>query len=269
MKCNKRDKERGRDMGVILVVLDGLSAQVGRNTLGFLSALVKEDKGHYREITCELPSMSRPLYECILTGKKPIESGIVNNDISRLSYEKSIFHYAKEAGLITAAAAYHWVSELYNRTPFNPETDRYIADINLTIPYGHFYFEDHYPDSHLFLDGEYLRKLHEPDFLFIHSMNIDDAGHKYGLDSAQYRNAARSADMHLSNYLPKWLKEGYQIIITADHGMNIDHSHGGTLPEEQEVPLFIFGSEHREWLDAKITQTDIQAMVCQMLKIAC
>lgn len=254
-------------MGVILVVLDGLNAAVARETLGFLSALVDEDKGHYREITCELPSMSRPLYECILTGKKPIESGIVNNDISRLSHEKSIFHYAKEAGLVTAAAAYHWVSELYNRTPFNPEIDRYVTDVNLTIPYGHFYFEDHYPDSHLFLDGEYLRKQYQPDFLFIHSMNIDDAGHKYGLDSPQYRNAARRADTDLSNYLLQWLQDGYQVIVTADHGMNRDHSHGGTLPEEREVPLFILGSEHRDWMNLDILQTDIQSMVCKMLKI--
>jgi hypothetical protein len=48
----------------------------------------------------------------------PIDSGIVHNNVSRLSNQRSIFHYARDAGLKTAAAAYHWVSELYNRSPF-------------------------------------------------------------------------------------------------------------------------------------------------------
>jgi predicted AlkP superfamily pyrophosphatase or phosphodiesterase len=59
--------------------------------------------------------LSRPLYECILTGVPPIDSGIVHNNVARLSSQRSIYHYARDAGLKTAAAAYHWVSELYNR----------------------------------------------------------------------------------------------------------------------------------------------------------
>lgn len=70
-------------------------------------------------------------------------------------------------------------------------------------------------------------------------MNIDDAGHRFGLNSMQYRNAARRADMLLSNYINLWLDDGYQIIVTSDHGMNNDLSHGGNLIEEREVPFIL------------------------------
>ncbi len=66
---------------------------------------------------------------------------------------------------------------------------------------------------------------------------------QFGFDSPQYRNAARHADIILSNYIPAWIEQGYQILITSDHGMNNDRSHGGTLPEECLVPLFVVGSQ--------------------------
>ncbi len=105
---------------VILVLLDGLNHSVARDCMGHLQALCGAGRGQSYRLECELPSLSRPLYECILTGVPPIDSGILHNDVVRLSQEQSLFHYARAAGLSTAAAAYHWVSELYNRAPFDP-----------------------------------------------------------------------------------------------------------------------------------------------------
>lgn len=99
----------------ILVVLDGLNYQVAEHALGHLQAYCMAGRGALYCLQCELPALSRPLYECILTGVKPIDSGVVHNDVVRLSTQRSIFHYARDAGLSTAAAAYHWVSELYNQ----------------------------------------------------------------------------------------------------------------------------------------------------------
>ena len=86
------------------------------------------------------------------------------------------------------------------------------------------------------------------------------------LDSRQYRNSARVADIILSNYIDDWVRDGYQILITSDHGMNNDLSHGGILPEEREVPLFVIGDAftHQE---AVIKQTELCGMVCQLLAL--
>ncbi|KUI99214.1 alkaline phosphatase family protein [Vibrio sp. MEBiC08052] len=249
---------------VILVVLDGLNLSVARQCLGYLNGLIASQQATLYPLTCELPSLSRPLYECLLTGVPPVASGIVHNQINRRSHHESVFSLASQQGKKTAAAAYHWFSELYNRSPYHPVEDRFTNDPTLNIQHGIFYHWDHYPDEALFLDAEYLRRHYDPDFLLIHPMNIDDAGHQAGLDSAHYRNTARKADMILSDHLPRWMAAGYQILITSDHGMNNDRSHGGTLTEEREVPLLVIG-DHFSHQPTQIAQTDICGVICELL----
>lgn len=256
-----------RSDNVILVVLDGLNYSVAHHCMGYLNGLIEADSATLYKMECELPSMSRPLYECILTGVPPIKSGIVNNEVVRLSRFDSIFSLARLAGKTTAAAAYYWVSELYNRAPFVATRDRFTNDKQLTIQHGCFYQADHYPDDHLFVDAEYLRTQYSPDFLLIHPMNIDDTGHKFGLDSSQYRNAARKTDIILSNYLPLWIEQGYQIIVTSDHGMNNDHSHGGILLEERAVPLFVIGDKFSHQAQCTVEQTALCGTICALLDI--
>lgn len=79
---------------VILVVLDGLNCKSASINMGYLNALCKENLGKFYSLECELPSMSRPLYECLLTGVKPVLSGIINNKLS-FSKQTSIFTFAK------------------------------------------------------------------------------------------------------------------------------------------------------------------------------
>ena len=92
---------------VILVVLDGLSYSVAHHCMGYLNGLIKANSATLYQLECELPSMSRPLYECILTGVPPVKSGIVNNQIVRLSHFESLFSLARQAEKTTAAAAYY------------------------------------------------------------------------------------------------------------------------------------------------------------------
>ena len=201
---------------VILVILDGLNFQVAEECLGFLMGHVEQGSARLFKLRCELPSLSRPLYETILTGVTPLEHGVINNNVIRLSNQTSVFSLARKAGKKTAAAAYSWISELYNRAPFNPVTDRQVIDEELIIQYGLYYWEDHYPDSHLYADAEHLRVQYNPDFMLVHPMNIDDQGHKHGLLASQYRNVAAKSDQLLSLYLPAWLQAGYQVMITSD-----------------------------------------------------
>ena len=245
----------------ILVLLDGLNYGVAQHAMGHLQAYCAAGRAALYKLECELPALSRPLYECILSGVPPIDSGIVHNNVNR------VFHYARDAGLTTAAAAYHWFSELYNRSPFDAARDRHTEAPELPIQHGHFYWADHYPDAHLFADAESLRLRHAPDFLLVHPMNIDDAGHKHGLDTPQYRNSARVADIILAEYLQRWLDAGYQVLVTADHGMNNDRSHNGLLTEEREVPLFVLGDAFSLDGYAQPKQTDLCGTLCELLGV--
>lgn len=253
---------------VILVLLDGLNYKVAHECMGYLQGLIEHGYGYLYKLQCELPSMSRPLYECILTGVSPINSGVMCNLYNKRSVNESIFSLCKNSNKITAASAYHWVSELYNSAPFDLVEDRIVNNENLNIMHGIFYQWDYYPDEAVFADGEYLRRKYDPDFLFIHPMNIDDAGHSAGYDSALYRNAARKSDMYLSIYIKNWIDSGYQVMVTADHGMNLDKSHSGILECEREVPLFVFGNKFIKNKNLQIKQTEICGTACEILGIS-
>ncbi|WP_462327114.1 alkaline phosphatase family protein [Desulfobaculum sp.] len=252
---------------VILVLVDGLSAKVAHACMGYLQAIVNAGHAQSYTLTCELPSLSRPLYECILTGVPPIVSGIVDNGVVRRSRHDSIFSLATGAGRTTAAAAYHWVSELYNRAPYDPTRDRYTDDPALPIQHGIFYNVDHYPDCHLFADAQHLLARHAPDLLFLHPMNVDDAGHTHGGDGDGYRAAARRMDSLLSRYVPQWQDAGHQVIITSDHGMAPDRMHGGTTDDERRVPLYVTGSRFSMNPSASPAQTQLCGLVCELLGI--
>ena len=252
---------------VILVVLDGLAYATAEQCMGYLQGLKAQGKTTLYKIQCELPSKSRPLYETILTGIPPVLSGIVHNEVTRNSNQQSVFSLARREGLVSAAAAFHWFSELYNRSPYDAVRDRHTVDPTQLIPYGCFYHADHYPDSYLYLDAESLRRRHNPDFLLIHPMNIDNAGHRDGVDSSHYRNTVRNSDGELSKYLPRWIEEGYQVLITADHGMNGDKSHGGILPEERDIPLYLIGESFSHQPDCTPMQTELCGNICELLAI--
>jgi len=251
---------------LIVVVLDGLRYDTARRCLGYVEHLVEQGEAVCYRVKSELPSLSRPLYETLLTGTPAAVNGITANHVVRPSQERSVFHLAREAGLKTAAAAYHWVSELYNSAPFNPMLDRHQHDESRAIQHGSFYFEDHYPDTHLFADAEYLRRSRDPDFLYVHSMNVDDAGHKFGGESKEYDFAVRVADGILATLLPVWLAEGYRTIVTSDHGMNALGHHGGTEPSERTVPLYVFGERPFELgEDEELPQLAMAPLMCRYL----
>lgn len=253
---------------VVLIVVDALRFDTACSHMGFLHHLVERKVAARYKICSEVPALSRPLYETILTGTPPIVHGVTSNMTVRLSTQKSVFHVAKEHGLSTAASAYYWVSELYNRAPFNHMADRIQLDTSLPIDNGLFYFEDHYPDSHVFADAAWLMDEKQPDFLYIHPMNVDDDGHKFTADSTQYRNRVLAMDAILSLFIPKCMAQGYEVIVTADHGMTSDGNHGGTTDEDRYVPLFVISDSVKAGInEGVVSQLQIAPLCCHLLKM--
>lgn len=253
---------------VVLIVVDALRFDTACTHMGFMHHLVERKIAARYKVCSEVPSLSRPLYETILTGTPPIVHGVTSNMTVRLSTQNSLFHLAKENGLSTAAAAYYWVSELYNRAPFVHMEDRLQLDTQLPIENGLFYFEDHYPDSHLFTEAAWLMDQKQPDFLYIHPMNVDDDGHKFTADSAQYRNRVLAVDALLSLFIPKCLAQGYEVIVTADHGMTSDGNHGGTTAEDRHVPMFVISNYVKAGInDEIVSQLQIAPLCCYLLNI--
>ena len=249
---------------ILFVLLDGLAASTARQCLSYPQALEEAGQARYSELECFLPPLSRPTYATLLCGLPPIKSGIMHNDDKRACPAPTIFASAQKAGLVTAAAAYYWMSELCNVTPFDPACHRLTNAPGMPIEHGLFYSNDDYPDNELFNDAAALFQGFEPDLLMIHTMGIDYAGHCRGAHSHEYRNAARRVDGLLARWLPQWQKQGYSVLVTSDHGMNEDHSHNDNSEITRRVPFWLFGPAW-ENLPMPANQTEIANLVLQGL----
>src|SRR5215212_9281599 len=236
---------------VILIMSDALRYDVATTHMGFLGHLVETKQATLYKIIGELPSMSRPMYETIHTGMPTSAHGIVANTIVRLSTFPSIFQCVKESGKVTAAVAYYWVSELYNRAPFNWIDDKEVDDENLLVQHGRFHRTDDYPDEESFASAAFLIRKFSPDYLLLHPVMMDYTGETYGSDSSQYRRQAIKQDVLLGPLSVEWRERGYTILVTGDHGINSDGHHGGTAPEQREVPLFILSPDGKDDKNSK------------------
>ncbi|QXE17923.1 alkaline phosphatase family protein [Clostridium sp. 001] len=251
---------------LIFILLDGLTRKGAKDHMGYLWHMVEYKKAKYVNIRGELPSLSRPCYETIFTGTPVCEHGITSNNITRNSNMENIFSLARKSNLTTGAAAYSWISELYNISPFNNMRHRQLHDDDLNIQHGIYYFDDSYPDTHLFLDGEYLRNTYCPDLLLIHPMGLDFVGHKYGSSSREYEAKLVEMDSILANLIPLWLKDEYSIIVTSDHGMSELGNHGGNVDLLRNLPLFIFDNSV-DFEKEEYSQLIVAPLICEILKI--
>jgi predicted AlkP superfamily pyrophosphatase or phosphodiesterase len=254
---------------VILVLSDGLRYDTAAAGMGYLGHLVEAKLASLYKVTGELPSMSRPIYETIHTGLPVSAHGIVSNLVVRGSTQPNVFRSARAAGRTTAAAAYYWFSELYNRSPYDRIEDREVDDDSLPIQHGRFYTQNDYPDIELFATAGMLVRRFSPDYLLVHPMGMDNTGETYGANSSEYRNHAFRQDMWLAAYLTEWMELGYSILVTGDHGINADGRHGGTTPDVREVPLYFIKPGLAGMGDTveAVSQLQIAPTICKLLEM--
>jgi predicted AlkP superfamily pyrophosphatase or phosphodiesterase len=171
-----------------------------------------------------------------MTGLAPVDHGIVSNRTVARCGGATVFEVLHASGRTSVVAAYHWFRELLTGETFTP-TDRHRNLPEAGIVAAHWYYADDYPDSHTFADAEAERIAHRPDLVWIHPMGPDNAGHRHGGDSAEYRYIALVLDGILAVQVPLWHADGYDVLLTSDHGMHADRMHGGAHEVETQVPL--------------------------------
>lgn len=254
---------------VVFVLLDACQYEAGSRYLGYLEHLIDYGQGAKYKVKGELPSLSRPMYATLMTGLPTWQHGITCNEITMKLDCDSVFSLCKAAGGVTAAAAYSWMSELYNHTPFIPSQDRIQMKNGGNIDYGLYYWDDSYPDSHVIAEGECLRRTYQPDFIMYHTMAIDKWGHIKGSDSEEYGNAVGNVGHLIAQALPGWLRDGYDVVVTADHGMDHFGIHVGTDHPQRDVPLYIFSNqvEKGRFEEKYISQLNVAPMLCRLLGI--
>jgi predicted AlkP superfamily pyrophosphatase or phosphodiesterase len=227
--------------GVVLVICDGLGDRPARLHLGYMEHLVEERRATRYTSRAARPTNSRPNYETLHTGVSPAVHGITSNYVTRRSHRPNTFSLAAGAGMVTAASAYSWVSELYVSAPFDPHTEMEVIDPEGAIHHGRFYFLDETPDAEVFARAATLTARYRPGYLLVHPMSVDNAGHEHGGESHEYAEAVGGQDELLATVVPGWTAAGYTVIVTSDHGHKPAGGHGGTSVDEVETPLYIVG----------------------------
>lgn len=238
---------------VILVIIDGAGFAACVRECGYLEGLVQLGKAHRWKMQCALPSISAPLYETIHTGIPPTEHGITCNESLRQSKFANIFSEVSNAGLSTAAVAHSYFFTLYAGEPYDLLQHVEYENPKSSIQHGRFYSMEAYSKSNICAPAEIdlcaqtqrLISAYSPNYLLLHTSSVDSIGHAYGGQSREYHRQIYQVDAALGRSIPQWIEQGYDVIVTADHGMNDEGHHGGTESIVRSIPFYYIGAHGR------------------------
>ncbi|HTR49858.1 MAG TPA: alkaline phosphatase family protein [Kofleriaceae bacterium] len=239
---------------VFLVIVDGLRLDKSYD-LPFLDELRR--RGVDTEAQSHYPTWSRPNYVTILTGVPPSASGVRTNHHTTPVALDSLMDRVNAAGLHAATATdYDVLPRLFLRQRANTSAALDDGEVEpgetpLALP------AVRAPDADLvspFSDARYApwpggfseagAALADgsAELVVLLVGAVDAAGHAHGGDSAQYREAAESADRALARALAHVDLAQDAVVVTADHGHTGRGGHGGVEPEVLTVPLVMAGA---------------------------
>ena len=234
---------------VLLIILDGQPWRNARRLNGNLEGWVHSGAARVWKMRSVLPSTSACCYASIHTGVTPQEHGVYTNETLFRVQFPDIFGQVKAAGGKTGAVTHSFWSIFFNRAPWD-----FVRDIEYDAPdgpitHGRFHTMTGYgninqmtpSDADLFATLTMLTKRHGIDYGILHTCTLDSMGHRFGQDCVEMDDACARIDGMLAHFLPEWLKDGYEVIVTADHGQSDRGHHGGRSEDQQDVALYWFG----------------------------
>ena len=75
-------------------------------------------------------------------------------------------------------------------------------------------------------------------------------GHRFFHDCQEMDHACYALDAMLAPFIHRWRANGYEVIVTADHGQDARGHHGGTGELQQDFAFYYFG-------DAEMPKPDV------------
>ena len=105
------------------------------------------------------------------------------------------------------------------------------------------------------------------DYGILHTCTVDSMGHRYGQDVVEMDNALYLLDSFLAGFLPRWIRAGCEVIVTADHGQTHRGHHGGHDDEMQDVALYYFGAGEGPEPDVLLDQLQLAPTVLARLGV--
>jgi predicted AlkP superfamily pyrophosphatase or phosphodiesterase len=260
---------------LLLVILDGQPYATARRLMGNLEGFVAGGRARVWRHRSVLPSVSASCYASIHTGLAPHEHGIWGNETIRRIERPDVFSEAAGHGLRTGAVAHAWWSAFFRRAPFDPIEDLEVDGPEGPIHHGRFHTMTGYgahnamtpSDADLLGTLAVMTERHGIDYGLYHSCTLDAVGHGFGQEGPAMEAACAMLDSQLAPFLDRWVRAGYEVIVTADHGQNARGHHGGADPEMRDSALYYFGPADGPAEDAVIDQLALAPTVLARLGV--
>lgn len=249
----------------ILVSIDGFSQNyLSRFELPYLSQF--STQGVVAEAMIPVfPSKTFPNHISIVTGVYPVKHGVIGNEFYREEVDKtySMGDGKFDSSWLTAKPIWTIAEQQGKRTAiyFWPESETRVAGI---LPTEFYFYQHDRPNQQRV---EQVKKWlasdnnERPDFIALYFSIVDTAGHDYGRDSIQLKNAVAEVDRlvgDLMTFIDKRLDGKANIIVVSDHGMTaIDKTHlvywhdyikpsEKTKVVEEQTQLFVYSDDQAE-----------------------
>lgn len=260
---------------LLLIILDGVPYANWRRLFGNLEGWVQSGEAQVWKMRSVLPSTSACCYASIHTGVTPQVHKIWDNaDIRRLEFP-DIFSAATAAGRRTGAVTHSYWSEFFNRAPFDVVRDIEYDEPEGPITHGRFHTMGGYNLTNQMTPSDYdlfgtLTRLCEVkgiDYGILHTCTLDSMGHRYYHDCQEMDYACGQIDGILAPFIDRWRKNGYEVMVTADHGQDARGHHGGTGPDQQDFALYYFGPAKGPKPDTLLDQLQLAPTVLSRLGV--
>lgn len=261
---------------LLLIILDGVPYDNWRRLFGNLEGWVQAGEAQVWRMRSVLPSISATCYASIHTGISPQVHHVYGNEFVRRLDMPDVFSEVTSAGGLTGAVAHSFWSEFFNRHPFDFVNDiEYDEPGQSPISHGRFHTMTGYghnnqmtpSDVDLFATLTMLCERKGIDYGMLHTCTLDSMGHRFGHDNTPMDNACEAVDVMLQPFLRRWRDDGYEVIVTADHGQSIRGHHGGTGSDQQDFALYYFGPAKGPAPDTLLDQLQLAPTILKRMGV--
>jgi hypothetical protein len=215
---------------IVVVIIDGLRLDASRR-MATLNKL--REYGSDLELTAPQPSLSYPNWTTVLTGAPPYVSGVVTNWHEGPAPVETLFDTARAARTDTVFVGPQDFEELYGVAE--------KTSASFMREWSGAYLSGTYVDETLRLAGE-SSPTAGPRLIVLHLPDIDEAGHDFGGESAEYAETVEKVDADLGRLVEEMQDGATSFVVVTDHGHIATGGHGGWESEVVKVPGVFAGN---------------------------